>query len=60
MIDGRDMGTLDLYSATVQWHSRARFGGLAPGRHLLVIRVLGESRARSAGKFVDVDALEVR
>ena len=59
-IDGRDLGTVDLYSAAVQWRSRARYPLLGPGRHVLAIRVLGESRAAAEGKFVDVDSLEVR
>jgi hypothetical protein len=59
-IDGRPLSTLDLYSPTVQWRSRERFAGLATGRHLLVIRVLGEHRAEATGSFVDLDGLEVR
>ena len=59
-IDGRGLGTLDLYSAAVQWRSRAQFAGLGPGRHLLTLRVLGESRPGAQGKFVDLDAFEVR
>ncbi len=59
-IDGRDLGTLDLYAAKVAWRSRARFGELGPGRHVLLIRVLGESRPEAEGKFVDVDGFEVR
>jgi hypothetical protein len=59
-IDGISQGTLDLYSAEPQWQSSARFPFLGPGRHLLVIRVTGESRAGATGKFVDVDALVVK
>ena len=59
-IDGAGKGTVDLYSVEPQWRSFVRFTGLGPGRHLLVIRVTGESRAASTGKFVDLDSLEVR
>ena len=59
-IDGISRGTIDLYSAEPQWQSTVRFGGLGPGRHLLTIRVTGESRAGAIGKFVDVDALTVK
>jgi glycosyltransferase involved in cell wall biosynthesis len=59
-IDGAFQGLADLYSAQVQWQSRLRFTDLGPGRHLLVIRVTGESRAGSTGRFVDLDALEVK
>ena len=59
-IDGRDLGILDLYSPTVQWRSKQLYRFLGPGRHVLVIRVLGESREGAEGRFVDVDGLEVR
>jgi hypothetical protein len=59
-IDGINQGDLDLYSVEPQWRSSARFTFLGPGRHLLVIRVTGRSRAASTGKFVDLDALQVQ
>jgi hypothetical protein len=59
-IDGISQGTLDLYSPRTQWQSSVRFTKLGPGRHLLVIRVTGQSRAASTGKYVDLDSLEVR
>ena len=58
-IDGASKGTVDLYSVEPQWQSSVWFTGLGPGRHLLVIRVTGESRAGSTGKYVDLDSLEV-
>jgi hypothetical protein len=42
------------------WRNSVQFTYLGPGRHLLVIRVTGESRAGATGKFVDLDALEVK
>ncbi len=59
-IDGVDKGRVDLYSAKVEWQSRANYPYLGPGRHLLVIRVTGESDPRASGKFVDVDGFVVK
>jgi hypothetical protein len=59
-IDGISQGNLDLYSVEPHWRSSVQFTYLGPGRHLLVIRVTGESRAGATGKFVDLDALEVK
>jgi putative flippase GtrA len=58
-IDGASEGTVDLYSVETQWRSFARFTRLGPGRHLLVIRVTGESRAGATAQFVDLDYLVV-
>ena len=58
-IDGAAKGTIDLYSVDPEWQSSVVFTGLGAGRHLLVIRVTGESRAGSTGKYVDLDALKV-
>jgi hypothetical protein len=59
-IDGINRGDIDLYSVEPQWRSSVRFAFLGPGRHLLVIRVTGQSRAGSTGKFVDLDSLKVQ
>jgi glycosyltransferase involved in cell wall biosynthesis len=59
-IDGFNEGNLDLYSLEPQWRSAARFTRLGPGRHLLVIRVTGDSRPNAVGKFVDLDSLVVK
>ena len=58
-IDGINQGDLDLYSSQPQWQSSVTFKLLGPGRHLLVIRVTGNSRPAATGKFVDLDALKV-
>ena len=57
---GINQGDLDLYSLEPRWRSSVTFKLLGPGRHLLVIRVTGQSRAASTGKYVDLDSLEVR
>ena len=59
-IDGIDKGRIDLYAPAAEWQSRARYESLGPGRHMLVIRVTGESRPAASGKFVDVDCLRVQ
>ncbi|MEO8370814.1 MAG: hypothetical protein ABI806_16645, partial [Candidatus Solibacter sp.] len=59
-IDGLDKARLDLYSAKVEWQSRARYEYLGPGRHVVVVRVTGESDPRATGKFVDVDGFVVK
>ena len=58
-IDGAAKGRIDLYSVDPEWQSSVVFTGLGAGRHLLVIRVTGENRAGSTGKYVDLDAFRV-
>jgi hypothetical protein len=58
-IDGVSKGTIDLYSAAVEWQSTSRFCCLGPGKHLLVIRVLGQNSPGSTGQFVDLDGFRV-
>ena len=47
---------VDLYDPGVIWQARTVFGGLKPGRHCAVVRVLGRHTAASNGNFIDVDA----
>jgi len=58
-IDGAAKGTIDLYSPAVEWQSSSRFCCLGPGKHLVVIRVLGQNNSRSTGQFVDLDGFRV-
>jgi glycosyltransferase involved in cell wall biosynthesis len=58
-IDGAGKGTIDLYSPTVEWQSSSRFCCLGLGKHLLVIRVLGQNSSASTGQFVDLDGFRV-
>jgi hypothetical protein len=48
--------SVDLYDPGVIWQARTVFGGLKPGRHCAVVRVLGRHTAVSNGNFIDVDA----
>jgi len=58
-IDGASKGTIDLYSPTVEWQASSRFCCLGPGKHVVVIRVLGQNSPGSTGRFVDLDSFRV-
>ncbi len=58
-IDGVSKGTIDLYSPAVEWQSSSRFCCLGSGKHVVVIRVLGQRSPGSEGQFVDVDGFRV-
>ena len=60
IMDGKSLGTVDLYSPTIHWQTRQEYQGLSPGRHTIEVRVAGQKTAASQGIFVDVDAFEVR
>jgi hypothetical protein len=59
VIDGASQGVVDLYAPRAEWQSRLKFGGLAPGKHVAVIRVVGRKRPEAEGTFVDLDCFEV-
>jgi glycosyltransferase involved in cell wall biosynthesis len=58
-IDGVGKGTIDLYAPTVEWQNSSRFCCLGPGKHVAVIRVLGQNSPHSTGQFVDLDGFRV-
>jgi hypothetical protein len=58
-IDGAREREVDLYSARIQWQSRARFCCFAPGRHVATIKVTGKKSAAATGVFIDLDQLVV-
>jgi len=58
-VDGVHQGTLDLYSATLQWRSRTRFCCFAPGRHVAVIRWTGLANPLANGTYIDLDSFRV-
>ena len=60
LLDGAEQARIDQYARRTQWRASRTFGGLAPGRHGLEIRVTGERDPSSAGAFVDLDQLIVR
>jgi len=59
-VDGEGKGTVDLYSPRIEWQTERTFCCFSPGRHLVVIRVTGQSNPASSGKFVDLDSFTVR
>ncbi len=60
VLDGRSLGTIDLYSPTVEWKTAVSFRTEGPGPHTLQIEVTGRKITSATGAFVDVDALIVR
>ena len=58
-IDGVSKGTIDLYSAAIEWRSKVRFCCVPRGKHTAVIRITGKSNPNSTGRFVDVDGFTV-
>ena len=58
-IDGVSKGAIDLYSPAVEWQSSSRFCCLGPGKHVVVIRVMGQNSPGSTGQFVDLDGFRV-
>jgi hypothetical protein len=58
-IDGKRAATVNQYSGETKWKSSVRMDDFVPGVHKLEIRVTGQKDERSAGAFVDFDALRV-
>jgi glycosyltransferase involved in cell wall biosynthesis len=58
-IDGISQGTIDLYSASIEWKSQTRFCCFGAGKHTAVIHVLGKANPKSSGMFVDLDGFTV-
>lgn len=55
-IDGVSMGQVDLYASSAVWQTPVTYGGLAPGPHTMLVRVLGTKNAASSSTKVVVDA----
>jgi len=59
-LDGKSIGTVDLYSATAQWQQKVwGTGALAFGSHAVTIAWTGLKRTAAKGANIDVDAVEV-
>ncbi len=56
LIDGVDMGTVDLYSASTVYRVKQQFTGLTEGPHTIVVQVTGEKNPSSWGTLVAIDA----
>jgi hypothetical protein len=58
-IDGQSQGTVDLYSANIEWRIHTRFCCFGPGKHVAIIRVAGRANPKSTGRFIDLDSFTV-
>jgi hypothetical protein len=58
-IDGRLLRQVNLFSALTAWRTSLRVGGLKAGVHTFELRVTGRKERKSAGSFVDLDAVRV-
>jgi hypothetical protein len=58
-IDGKKMRSVNEYSANTAWQSSVKIDDFVPGVHKFEVRVTGQKDERSAGAFVDFDALKV-
>ena len=59
-IDGISKGTVDLYRSSATWQATIAYGGLAPGQHTIVIKVLASKNSSSTGVEVVVDGFVVQ
>jgi hypothetical protein len=59
-LDGRSLGTVDLYSAITKWQQKVWGSGtLASGAHTVKIDWTGLKRAVATGTYIDIDAVDV-
>jgi hypothetical protein len=59
VIDGERKSTVDLYSPTVEWQSKAEYCCLAKGRHTIEVRVTGKRSKDATVANVDLDSFVV-
>jgi hypothetical protein len=59
-LDGRSLGTVDLYRASETWQQKVwGTGQLKPGAHTVTIEWTGLSAEAATGTYIDVDAVDV-
>ena len=58
-MDSADLGILDQYSPDIRWMEQRRIENLEPGRHRLVIEVLGRKQPAAQDSYVDLDGFIV-
>lgn len=58
-VDGALARRVNLYAPRTEWQAAVRLDGFTAGVHTLELRVTGRKDARSAGTFVDLDAIDV-
>ena len=59
IIDGVDKGTVDLYSASVQYQVPQVYSGLGSGTHVIYVKVTGTKNANASDSNVVLDAFKV-
>lgn len=57
LVDGVRRATVDTYAPAPRWRVARTVSGVAPGRHVLTLRVRGDRSARSRGTTVVLDAV---
>lgn len=58
-LDGQRVRVVNEYSEATKWQSEVRMDDFVPGVHKFELRVTGQKDERSAGAFVDFDALRI-
>ncbi len=58
-IDDKLARSVNEYSAETKWQSSVRIDDFVPGVHKFELRVTAKKDPRSAGAFVDFDALKI-
>lgn len=60
-LDGRELGTIDLYAPSAGWQLKVwGSGNLQPGRHVVTITRTGTKNAAATDTNIGVDAFDVR
>jgi hypothetical protein len=59
-LDGRNLGTVDLYRASEMWQQKVwGTGQLKPGAHTVTIEWTGRSAEPATGTYISLDAVDV-
>jgi hypothetical protein len=59
VIDGNNMGDIDLYSSANLWQQSTTWSGLSQGNHTITITIAGTKNSSSSDYYVDIDAFLV-
>jgi hypothetical protein len=59
-MDSADLGILDQYAPDIRWMEQRRIENLPPGRHRLVIEVLGRKQPAAKDSYIDLDGFIVQ
>ncbi len=59
-LDGKYLGTIDLYSSQVEYRQKVwETGALAPGSHTVIIAWAGTKRAAATDTNINIDAVDL-